>query len=137
MSLVLDASAALAWLFEDETTEAVDGVFDRIARSGAVVPSLWLLEIASGLRGALVRKRVTEAYMLESLERFRVLPIEIDPETGLHAWGVTLALAKRHSLTVYDATYLELAQRKRLPLATLDNNLGRAAPAADVECLLA
>ena len=63
------------------------------------------------------------------------LPIEIDPETDLHAWTVTTKLAERFRLTVYDAAYLELAQRRRLPLATLDEALHAAARACGVELL--
>jgi predicted nucleic acid-binding protein len=61
-----------------------------------------------------------------------LLPISTDPETGKQAWNATLQLAHRHRLTLYDAAYLELAQRRRLPLATLDSDLRAAAM---VECV--
>ena len=63
------------------------------------------------------------------------LPIQVDGETDNHAWAETLRLAERHKLTLYDAAYLELAQRRNLPLATLDRDLRRAAGAEKVRLL--
>ena len=59
-------------------------------------------------------------------------PIVIDDETNTRAWGDTLALARGHKLSAYDAAYLELAIRRRLPLATLDDPLKAAAAAVGV-----
>lgn len=134
--IVLDASLALASLFEDERTPPVVAVFNSIADWGAVVPALWPLEVANGLQIGIRRKRIDMAFGNAAIVRFALLPIEIDPETNLHAWKATLALADRHELTLYDAAYLELAQRRRLPLATLDKRLSQAAIDAGVESLL-
>ena len=133
MSIVLDASISLAWLFDDEVTPEIDEIFDAIAISGAVVPGLWRLEVANGLKMAARRGRMTLDYRGASLARLSDLPIEIDAETNSHAWQATLHLADRYELTPYDAAYLELAQRRRLPLATLDGRLARAAVDAGVE----
>jgi predicted nucleic acid-binding protein len=127
VSLVLDASLALAWYFQDEATPATDIVLDRVAQNGAVVPALWRLELANGLQSAVRRGRITAAYRDDSLADLGQMRIETDAETDVHAWSATLRLAEKHELTLYDAAYLELAQRRRLPLATLDLELRRAA----------
>lgn len=131
--IVLDASVAVASLFEDERTPAIVAAIASIAEAGAVVPALWRLEVANGLRMAIRRRRIDIAFRNASLARLSDLPIEIDAETNTHAWQATLHLADRYELTPYDAAYLELAQRRRLPLATLDGRLARAAADAGVE----
>lgn len=137
MTLVLDASMTIAWLFEDERTEAADAVMDRVAAEGALVPSLWRLEVANVLRNAIHRGRCTEAYADRSLARLARLPITRDEETEDHAWGQTRALARRDDLTLYDAAYLELALRRRLPLASCDAALLAAATRRKVPVLTA
>jgi predicted nucleic acid-binding protein len=127
VSLVLDASLALAWYFQDEATPATDRILDRVAENGAVVPALWRLELANGLQIAVRRGRISTAYRDGSLADLTQMQIETDLETDLHAWSATLRLAEKHDLTLYDASYLELAQRRRLPLATLDREMRRAA----------
>lgn len=135
MKVVLDSSAALAWVHGDERTQAIEAVFDRVAEHGAVVPALWRLEVASGLTVALRRKRITRTARAEALSDLDCLDIAEDAETGLHAWRSTVQIADLYGLTVYDAAYLELTQRRRLPLVTLDGALIRAAKAAGVEVL--
>jgi predicted nucleic acid-binding protein len=127
VSLVLDASLALAWYFQDEATPATDRILDRVAENGAVVPALWRLELANGLQVAVRRGRISTAYRDGSLADLTQMQIETDLETDMHAWSATLRLAEKHNLTLYDASYVELAQRRRLPLATLDREMRRAA----------
>ena len=125
--LVLDSSATLAWVFGDETSEAIRAVFAEIAEDGAVVPALWRLEIANSLTVAVRRKRIAAASRRDVLADLALLDITVDPQTDAQAWGETLRLADQCQLTLYDAAYLELAQRRGLPLATLDQALRRAA----------
>ena len=127
MSLVLDSSATLARLWEDETTDAVRQLFELILDRGAWVPSLWRLEVANALEMDVRRGRHVAEFRDGALADLALLPIQIDPETDRHAWGATLRLAGRHRLTLYDAAYLELALRRQLPLATLDRQLRAAA----------
>jgi predicted nucleic acid-binding protein len=127
MSLVLDASATLAWLLPEELTGAITAAFDLIADDCAWVPSLWRIEVANSLTVNLRRGRITPLRRRASLDDLRLLPIYYDQETHDHVWNRTLELADRHRLTVYDATYLELALRLALPLATLDDELREAA----------
>lgn len=130
--LVLDRSATLAWLFEDERTPALEALLNRVGDIGAVVPSVWCLEVANVLQIAVRRGRIDQVFQDACLKDLRLLPVSTDPETHLHAWDETLSLAARHRLTPYDASYLELAKRRGLELATLDRNLRRAAEIAGV-----
>ncbi len=125
-SLVLDSSVTLAWIYSDETTAAIRRLFDMVAEDGAVVPQLWRLEIANSLTIAVRRSRIDADFRRAALADLALLDIRTDPDTGTHAWTRTLELADRFHLTVYDAAYLELAQRRALPLATLDEDLGAA-----------
>lgn len=135
MTLVLDGSVTLAWFFEDERTPALDALLDRVAETGATVPSLWRLEVANGLLTALRRKRIDAAYRDTALERLGRMAIVIDADTAIHAWKDTLRLADEFGLSLYDATYLELAKRLSLPLASLDARLSEAASRLGVALL--
>ena len=132
MSLVIDSSVTLAWLFEDERTDSADALMRQVAKSGAVVPSRWRPEIANALQSAVRRKRISAAFRDAALADLRSLRIAIDAETDRNAWGSTLSLAERCRLTLYDAAYLELAQRLWLPLASLDRELRAACRAVRV-----
>ena len=132
MSLVLDSSATLAWIYQDEVSDAAWQIFDLVATSRAWVPSIWRLEIANGLQTGIRRGRIDAAYRDAALADLALLDIAIDPETDKYAWTPTLRLADRFRLTLYDAAYLELAQRHSLPLASLDNKLRAAANALGV-----
>jgi len=127
VSLVLDSSATLAWIFGDETTEAIRELFDQVAESGAVVPALWRLEVANSLTVAVRRGRIDASFRRAALADLALLDITADKSTDDHAWTETLELADRFRLSLYDAAYLELAQRRALPLATLDDDLRAAA----------
>ena len=135
MSLILDSSATLAWIYGDETTAAIRAVFDQVADAGAVVPSLWRLEVANSLTMAVRRNRIDAEFRHAALADLALLDISTDPHTDGHAWSETLHLADRFRLTLYDAAYLELAQRRKLPLATLDQELCAAAQAAGTQTL--
>jgi predicted nucleic acid-binding protein len=135
--LVLDASMTIAWLFEDEHTKAAHDVMRRVVAAGALVPSLWRLEIATVLRNAVRRKRCDEDYADRSIARLGRLAIKSDEETDEHAWGATRVLAREEDLTLYDAAYLELAIRKRAILASCDAALLNAAAHRKIEAITA
>lgn len=135
MSLVLDTSATLAWVYLDEASLPVREVFDRVNESGAWVPSLWRMEIANVLEMGVRRSRHDAGFRDATLADLALLPIHLDPDTNEHAWGATVRLAVQHRLTVYDAAYLELALRRGLPLATLDQELRAAATLEKVKVL--
>jgi predicted nucleic acid-binding protein len=134
---VLDASVALSW-FVDVPVDAYASRTREFMREGhlAVVPQLWLMEFANGLRVAERRQIISHEAIEESAgeaERLRGAGIEVDAAT-LTIPGI-LALARLYQLTAYGATYLELAQREGLALATLDKNLRAAAKKAGVSIL--
>jgi predicted nucleic acid-binding protein len=132
LNLVIDGSVALAWCFEDETTPQVEAIIQEVGHRGAAAPSLWRIQVANGLQMAMRRKRIDETYRDRALANLSALDIRIDAECDSHIWSATVRLAALYGLTVYDAVYLELAQRRRLPLATLDVALARAAELAGV-----
>jgi predicted nucleic acid-binding protein len=137
MSIVLDASMTIAWLFDDERSPATQAVLRRVVADGAVVPSLWRLEVANVLRNAVRRGRCDDAYVDRSLRRLGRLAIETDKETDDRAWDATLGLAREQDLTLYDAAYLELAIRTDNPLASCDGPLLAAAARRHVKVLAA
>ncbi len=135
MSLVLDSSATLAWIYGDETTDAIRAVFEAVADNGAVVPALWRLEVGNSLTVAMRRNRIDAELRRAALADLALLDIATDPHTDGHVWSDTLHLADRFRLTLYDAAYLELAQRRGLPLATLDAELRSAGDALGIPLL--
>jgi predicted nucleic acid-binding protein len=135
VSLVLDSSATLAWIYSDETSDAIRQLFDAVANTGALVPALWRLEVANSLTVAVRRGRINAEFRRAALDDLALLDITTDAYTDPHAWAETLLLADRFGLTVYDAAYLELAHRRALPLATLDEALGAAASALGLDVL--
>ena len=132
MPFVLDASVAACWVFEDEDHPIATQALERIRTDEARVPSLWWFEIRNILIVNERRGRVAAADTAAFLRGIARLGIEIDraPEET-----AVLTLARKHRLTVYDAAYLELAQREALSLATLDKELRAAAQAAGVALL--
>jgi len=135
VSLVLDSSVTLAWIYMEERREPIAQVFDRVTSAGAWVPSLWRLEIGKVLEMGVRRGRMDAAFRDATLADLELLPIQTDPDTEKQAWQSTLRLAERHRLTLYDAAYLELAMRRGLQLASLDRELRAAAEAEKVGLL--
>jgi predicted nucleic acid-binding protein len=136
MEWVFDASVTMAWCFDDERTPQTEALFDRLIQgSVAIVPQIWPLEILNVLLLAGRRGRITLDKRTEFLDLLATAPIQIDDDTARRASSDTLPLAEAHRLTTYDAAYLELALRHKLPLATLDKELRAAAIAANIVLL--
>lgn len=132
MPFVLDASIAVCWAFDDEAHPAASLALERLRTDDACVPALWWFELRNSLIVNERRGRITEAdtaIFLRGLSRLGIM-LDRTPEES-----AVLALARKYRLTVYDASYLELAQRENLPLATLDRTLRDAARAAGAEVL--
>jgi predicted nucleic acid-binding protein len=133
-AFVVDASIALSWCFEDETSPLTDAVLQRLLHEPAIAPGIWPLEVANALRSAERRGRIDEQSIPAATQLLMALPIHVDESIGLEAaLGRVLQLARAVGLTPHDATYLDLATRRGLPLATADEQLARAALAAGVE----
>lgn len=135
MSFVIDNSVALAWCFEDEQTPGIMALLDRVIDTGAIAPQLWPVEALNGLLTAERRGRIDRSARQRLAGFLADLPIQIDDETANRVWNRTAPLAELHALTAYDVTYLELAARLGLPLATSDTALIAAARAAGVVLL--
>jgi predicted nucleic acid-binding protein len=129
--LVLDASTVLAWAFADEAGNP-DAVIDYVEANGAQVPAHWILEVTNTLLVGERRSRLKSGQKHQFLSELASLPIRVDLETPIRGWDAIPALAERYRLTSYDAAYVELALRLDAPLATLDQDLARAARAAKV-----
>lgn len=132
---VIDASVATAWCFEDEVTDDTEAVLDRLRSEQAIVPAIWPLEVANVLLVAERRGRISEAQINRFIRLLGQLPIKLD-DAGSDLAGV-VATGRAHGLNSYDASYLLLAERAGLPLATLDARLGGAATQAGVPLLIA
>jgi len=125
---VVDASAALAWCFEDEASSWTDELVERLRQGDQiVVPAHWPTEILNGLLVAQRRKRIKAGQAALFWDELASLPIDTEPPLTASQAKSVLALGEKHSLTVYDAAYLELVQRRQLPLGTLDTELRKAA----------
>ncbi len=135
MTLVLDSSVALAWIYADEGTERIQQLVERVIVAGAYVPTLWRLEVANSLLMAVRKGRIDAAFRDAALRDLADLNIMADLQTDVFAWSSTLRLAEKHKLTLYDSAYLELALRRELPLASLDKELRAAGDAAGVTLL--
>lgn len=129
---VLDCSVTLAWLFHDEQDPYADAIIGRLPALEMVVPRLWHLEVANVLLIGERRGRCIRADADQWLGFLAGLPIVVDGATEARAWSATIDLARLHGLSEYDASYLELAAREGLPLASLDAKLEAAARAAGV-----
>ena len=133
MAFVLDCSVAMAWVFPDEATEETGRLRDSLLAGRAFVPAIWPIEVGNVLRVATGRGRISVGDWARIRTNLEAMPIEIEPVSTSCVWGSVLELAHERRLSVYDAMYLELAVRMRLPLATLDGALAAAGSAAGVE----
>ena len=135
MSFVLDNSVTMRWFFGDGSARSAkyaEQVLDLLGSQDALVPATWGLEVSNVLARAEAKGLTTEARSTEFLELLASANIDVDEQTFARALGDTLHLARRHKLSSYDASYLELAMRKGIPLATLDDELQPAASKAGV-----
>jgi predicted nucleic acid-binding protein len=136
MEWVFDASVTIAWCFDDERSPETEELLDRlVARSPAVVPQIWPLEIANVTTLAMRRGRINAAKRLEFLSMLESATIAVDHSAMNWIFRDVIQLADKYKLTSYDASYLELAMRLGIPLATLDKDLLRASRDAGVKLL--
>jgi predicted nucleic acid-binding protein len=135
---VLDASVAVSWCFPGDPAENTPysrHILGLPAAHDAVVPEIWAFEVANSIFVSFSkRKRITEPQIQEYLQRLRALPIRVEPREVWSNVGLE-SQSRRWNLTPYDAAYLDLAKRLALPLATVDDDLKRAARAEGIEVL--
>lgn len=136
VSFVLDTSVTMRWYFGDGRPQELayaGAVLDAMKKVSAHVPVTWGLEVSNVIARGEARALVTEARSGAFLEMLEGVDIVVDEATFAHALSDTLQLARRYKLSAYDASYLELALRSGLPLATLDDDLQKAARKAGVK----
>lgn len=131
MRLVLDASIAASWLFEDEAHAVADQILNVMEDGQALVPAIWPVEIASVLSSSVRHRRMKSEEIEPSVAYLRKFDIVVDDMAIDPAALAGIAL--NFAISVYDAMYLDLARRHALPLATLDKKLSAAASQAGVK----
>ncbi|MCL2490515.1 MAG: type II toxin-antitoxin system VapC family toxin [Propionibacteriaceae bacterium] len=133
MSLVVDTSVTLSWLFADEVSPETEALLDRVRDESGMVPSLWQYEVSNALLMAVRQGRLVEADATHILTLLRGINLQVN-HSPIDLKRV-FALAVAHQLTAYDAAYLDLAMVWGVPLATLDRSLAQAGAAVGVEVL--
>lgn len=127
-AFVADASVAVAWVHPGQATPRTEAMLDAMAGGAVVeVPALWPLEVANALTVLARRGKLTDGERQAAFGWLRGLPLRVDHEAAASAFSTLSSLATKYQLSVYDATYLELAQRRRLPLGCKDGPLRKAA----------
>ncbi|MDA0835601.1 MAG: type II toxin-antitoxin system VapC family toxin [Planctomycetota bacterium] len=134
-SLIIDCSLTMAWCFGDETTVEITKIQERLISEAVAVPPIWKLEVTNVLAMAEKRHRISVADSTQFVQLLASFDIQIDFDCLSQEFDHVLPLARAHGITTYDASYLELALRRKLPLATLDDELRTAATALGLEVL--
>jgi predicted nucleic acid-binding protein len=133
---VIDNSVVMTWCFIDEANQYADAVLAGLTEATAVVPANWPLEVVNVLLVAERRKRLHESDSVRFLSLLSQLPIQVEPVWPTQSMKDLLALGRANDLSSYDASYLDLAMRQGLPIATLDQKLIEAATRIDVPILI-
>lgn len=134
---VVDNSVVMAWCFDDEADSYADAIQDLLAHNFAFVPSIWPLAVANVLLVAERKKRITKSASGHFVEMLSQLPIAVDSTEPERVFHDIMSLARQYKLTSYDASYIELAIRKGLPIASLDKAILKAAKDIQVQILSA
>lgn len=132
-AFIADASVAVGWVHPAQATPQTTAMLDTIAEGATLeVPALWPLEVANALTVLVRRRKLTEDERQTGLGWLRGLRLRVDHEMASLAFSRLSELATNHGLSVYDAAYLELAQRRHLVLGCKDGPLRKAAKQAGV-----
>jgi predicted nucleic acid-binding protein len=132
---VIDNSVVMSWCFKDETSKYTDAVLGHLEQATAYVPAIWPLEVSNVLLVAERRKRLSQTDSSRFISLLFELPIIVEQESPERMLSEILALAREYKLSSYDASYLDLAMRKGLPIATTDKNIIAAARRSSVSIL--
>ena len=132
-NLVVDNSIVMTWCFKDETNHYADTILESFEKTTAFVPSIWPLEVGNVLLVAERKNRLSTADSTHFISLLSNLPIIVEQELPERMIKEIFALAREHKLSTYDASYLDLAMRKGIPIATLDKNLIAAAKQSHVK----
>ncbi len=129
---VVDNSVIMSWCFEDEKDSYALAVLESLQRAEAIVPAIWPLEVGNVLLVAERKGRLSQASTVRFLALLGGLPIRVEQETPERMLKEIVSLGRKHGLSTYDASYLDLAMRLKLPISTLDSALGKAAKICSV-----
>jgi len=129
---VVDNSVVISWCFEDEGNSYAEAVLESLESCEAFVPAIWPLEVGNVLLAAERKKRLSRAAIARFLVLLGGLPITVEQETPERMLKEIVAFAREQRLSTYDASYLDLAMRLDLPIATLDESLAKAARKSQV-----
>lgn len=129
---VIDNSIVMAWCFKDEKSKYANTILDHLKEDEAIVPAIWPLEVGNVLLVAERRKRLTEADCIRFITLINELPITVQQETPERMIKEIFALAREYYISSYDASYLDLAMRNGVPIATQDSGLKKAAKRCNV-----
>ena len=132
---VVDASVVMTWCFEDEKSRYADRVLDHLTSAIAIVPPVWSLEVTNVLLVAERKGRLSRADSVRFMTLLQTLPIVIEEQSRDAVFGPVFAFAADNGLTSYDASYLQIAMREGVAIATLDKAMRRAAGKMDVPVL--
>ena len=132
---VIDNSVVMAWCFEDEANSYADTIQDMLIENKAFVPAIWPLEVTNVLLVAERKKRISKAGSGHFTALLSQLPIEVEPSDTDTIFHETISLARQYMLSSYDASYIELAIRKGLPIATQEKAIIRAAKKIQIEII--
>jgi predicted nucleic acid-binding protein len=132
-AFVVDSSVAMAWCFLDQAMPSTKKLLERMGDETALVPGLWFIELTNVLFLAEKKARIDGNKVSEFITLVQSFNLEVDQEASGRAFSDVLPLCRTHQLTSYDAIYLDLAVRRKLPLATLDEPLRRAAKKVGVK----
>ena len=131
---IVDASVVVAWVHPAQATPETEAMLQAVSDGAVVeVPALWPLEVANALVSLTRRSRLTEDERAKALGWLRALPVKLDHEMASLGFTKLSELASEYTLSVYDAAYLELALRRKLPLGCKDGPLREAAKKAGVK----
>lgn len=124
---VVDNSIVMSWCFRDESSKYAEKILDSLEQYEAITPSIWPLEVGNVLLVAERKGRLTKADNIRFLNLINDLPITVQQETPDRMLKEILALARACGISSYDASYLDLAMKNGLPIATQDSGLKKAA----------
>jgi len=135
MAFVLDSALAAMWIVPGDTDLAIEALLDRLPEDRVAVPPVWTTELADLLLAVCREQGVRRDEVLRQLEPLRSLPIEVDDADADVTLEAVMTLASEHRLSAGQAAYIELARRRRLPLATIDRKLRAVCARLDIPVL--
>jgi predicted nucleic acid-binding protein len=133
MKCVIDASFVAAVILPDEATDRMTALAKTLERDQTAAPALLQLEVTNILLMARRRRRINGTQLKQLSDAFERFPVTYQPSLTAQQRAAVLSLAEKHTITAYDAAYLELAMRLDLILASLDDSLIKAAKAEGVK----